>query len=118
MSAKKVNLPKLIPTSGTEKLDKLERRLHWHTHPRKVIPSQIGSALMQHEFRGGDRWPKMRAETAAEYCDEPSVEAFKSKVKRALFRADPRHVTQHCPPPFPQRRQRVRDTTKGPSYSL
>jgi hypothetical protein len=31
-------------------------------------------------------WPKeMRAETAAAYCDEPSVEAFHSKVKGGIY---------------------------------
>jgi len=31
-------------------------------------------------------WPtEMRAGTAAAYCDEPSVEAFLSKVKRGLY---------------------------------
>jgi hypothetical protein len=41
---------------------------------------------MQSEMRAGDRWPmEMRADTAAEYCDEPSVEAFKSKVKKKIY---------------------------------
>ncbi len=31
-------------------------------------------------------WPaEMRGETAAAYCDEPSVEAFLSKVKQGLY---------------------------------
>jgi hypothetical protein len=31
-------------------------------------------------------WPtEMRAETAAAYCDEPSVEAFSSKVKQGFY---------------------------------
>jgi hypothetical protein len=31
-------------------------------------------------------WPlEMRAETAAAYCDEPSVEAFLSKVERGIY---------------------------------
>jgi hypothetical protein len=31
-------------------------------------------------------WPlEMRAETAAAYCDEPSVEAFLSKVGRGIY---------------------------------
>ena len=31
-------------------------------------------------------WPnEMRAETAAGYCDEPSVEAFLAKVKRGVY---------------------------------
>jgi hypothetical protein len=31
-------------------------------------------------------WPsEMRAETAAAYCDEPSVEAFLSKVKQGIY---------------------------------
>ena len=31
-------------------------------------------------------WPtEMRAETAAGYCDEPSVEAFHSKVKTGVY---------------------------------
>lgn len=31
-------------------------------------------------------WPlEMRAETAAAYCDEPSVEAFLSKVGRGVY---------------------------------
>lgn len=35
---------------------------------------------------GGDRWPmEMRADTAAEYCDEPSPDAFKAKVKRGIY---------------------------------
>jgi hypothetical protein len=34
----------------------------------------------------GDRWPlEMRAETAALYCDEPSVDAFKTKVARGVY---------------------------------
>jgi hypothetical protein len=41
---------------------------------------------MQYELRTGDRWPmEMRAETAAEYCDEPSAEAFKGKVKKKIY---------------------------------
>jgi hypothetical protein len=31
-------------------------------------------------------WPtEMRAETAAAYCDEPSVESFLSKAKRGIY---------------------------------
>jgi hypothetical protein len=31
-------------------------------------------------------WPlEMRAETAAAYCDEPSVEAFLNKVSRGIY---------------------------------
>ncbi len=31
-------------------------------------------------------WPEeMRAETAAAYCDEPSVDAFLSKVRRHIY---------------------------------
>ncbi len=31
-------------------------------------------------------WPlEMRAETAAAYCDEPSVQAFLAKVERGLY---------------------------------
>lgn len=31
-------------------------------------------------------WPlEMRAETAAAYCDEPSVEAFLAKVERGIY---------------------------------
>lgn len=31
-------------------------------------------------------WPlEMRAETAAAYCDEPSVDAFKAKVARGIY---------------------------------
>lgn len=33
-------------------------------------------------------WPlEMRAETAAAYCDEPSVEAFTAKVARGIYSA-------------------------------
>jgi hypothetical protein len=33
-------------------------------------------------------WPlEMRAETAAAYCDEPSVEAFLATVQRAIYSA-------------------------------
>ena len=38
---------------------------------------------MQYETKTADRWPmEMRADTAAEYCDEPSAEAFKAKVRK------------------------------------
>jgi hypothetical protein len=41
---------------------------------------------MQYEVKTSDRWPvEMRAETASEYCDEPSVDAFKAKVKRGIY---------------------------------
>jgi hypothetical protein len=31
-------------------------------------------------------WPlEMRAETAAAFCDEPSVEAFRAKVERGIY---------------------------------
>lgn len=31
-------------------------------------------------------WPlEMRAETAAAYCDEPSVDAFRAKVERGIY---------------------------------
>lgn len=33
-------------------------------------------------------WPlEMRAETAAAYCDEPSVDAFLAKVQRGIYSA-------------------------------
>jgi hypothetical protein len=33
-------------------------------------------------------WPlEMRAEKAAAYCDEPSVDAFKKKVKKGIYSA-------------------------------
>jgi hypothetical protein len=33
-------------------------------------------------------WPlEMRADTAAAYCDEPSVEAFIAKVQRSIYSA-------------------------------
>ena len=36
-------------------------------------------------------WPlEMRAETAAAYCDEPSVDAFLLKVQRGLYSAPTR----------------------------
>jgi hypothetical protein len=36
-------------------------------------------------------WPlEMRAETAAAYCDEPSVEAFLAKVQRGVYCAPSR----------------------------
>lgn len=42
-------------------------------------------------------WPlEMRAETAAAYCDEPSVEAFLSKVERGIYGAPRRQ--QGCSP--------------------
>jgi hypothetical protein len=38
-------------------------------------------------------WPtEMRSETAAAYCDEPSVEAFLSKVKQGIY---PKPCTHH-----------------------
>jgi hypothetical protein len=42
-------------------------------------------------------WPlEMRAETAAAYCDEPSVEAFLRKVARGIY---PKPATQRgCTP--------------------
>jgi hypothetical protein len=34
----------------------------------------------------GERWPlEMRAETAAEYCDEVSIESFHSKVAKGIY---------------------------------
>jgi hypothetical protein len=34
----------------------------------------------------GERWPReMRAGTAAAYCDEPSVEAFRAKVDKGIY---------------------------------
>lgn len=34
----------------------------------------------------GAVWPlEMRAETAAAFCDEPSVDAFKAKVERGIY---------------------------------
>lgn len=37
-------------------------------------------------------WPlEMRAETAAAYCDEPSVEAFLAKVNRRIYSQPARH---------------------------
>lgn len=37
-------------------------------------------------------WPlEMRAETAAAYCDEPSVEAFHDKVRRGVYPSPARH---------------------------
>ena len=40
----------------------------------------------------GGAWPtEMRAETAAAYCDEPSVEAFASKVTKGLYPKPCRH---------------------------
>jgi hypothetical protein len=42
-------------------------------------------------------WPlEMAAETAAGYCDEPSVEAFLDKVKRRVYSAPTR--TEGCRP--------------------
>jgi hypothetical protein len=36
-------------------------------------------------------WPlEMRAETAAAYCDEPSVKAFVAKVERGIYSAPTR----------------------------
>jgi hypothetical protein len=41
---------------------------------------------MKYGVKSSDRWPvEMRAETASEYCDEPSVDAFKAKVKRGIY---------------------------------
>jgi hypothetical protein len=38
-------------------------------------------------------WPtEMRAETAAAYCDEPSVEAFLSKVKQRIYPSPCRQI--------------------------
>lgn len=40
-------------------------------------------------------WPEeMRAETAAAYCDEPSVESFLSKVAKGIYSQPNR--AQHC----------------------
>jgi hypothetical protein len=34
----------------------------------------------------GERWPReMRAETAAAYCDEPSVNSFLAKVQKGTY---------------------------------
>jgi hypothetical protein len=42
-------------------------------------------------------WPlEMRAETAAAYCGEPSVDAFLSKIQRGIYCAPKRE--KHCIP--------------------
>ncbi|GJD36780.1 hypothetical protein QO012_001482 [Methylobacterium aerolatum] len=42
-------------------------------------------------------WPlEMRAETAAAFCDEPSVEAFRRKVERGIY--SPPRVAAGCLP--------------------
>ena len=42
-------------------------------------------------------WPQeMRAETAAAYCDEPSVEAFLAKVQQGIYSAPTNE--KHCSP--------------------
>ncbi len=47
------------------------------TKPRR--PTSLWSSA-------GDRWPlEMRAETAALYCDEPSVDAFRAKVAKGVY---------------------------------
>jgi hypothetical protein len=42
-------------------------------------------------------WPlEMRAQTAAAYCDEPSVETFLAKVQQGIY-SPPTHE-RHCAP--------------------
>jgi hypothetical protein len=41
---------------------------------------------MTHPVRFPATWPlEMRSDTAAAYCDEPSVEAFQSKVESGIY---------------------------------
>lgn len=48
-------------------------------------------------------WPlEMRAETAAAFCDEPSVEAFRAKVERGIY-SRPR-VERGCLPKWHRER--------------
>lgn len=50
-------------------------------------PKIAGDVKMTRPTKGPHgSWPlEMRAETAAAYCDEPSVEAFRDKVDRGVY---------------------------------
>ena len=63
------------------------------------LPIQDRPARLTEQRRTGRRpviipagsWPlEMRSQTAAAYCDEPSVDAFLAKVKRGIYCAPSR----------------------------
>src|SRR5450759_5857237 len=64
-----------------------------------MIMTTISPARLTEQRRTGRRpviipagsWPlEMRSQTAAAYCDEPSVDAFLAKVKRGIYCAPSR----------------------------
>ena len=83
--------------SYSRRADRFQR-----TTDRQVLvqfPIQNPRVLLTEQRRTGRRpviipagsWPlEMRSETAAAYCDEPSVDAFLAKVKRGIYCAPSR----------------------------
>ena len=83
--------------SYSRRADRFQR-----TTDRQILvqfPIQNPRVLLTEQRRTGRRpviipagsWPlEMRSETAAAYCDEPSVDAFLAKVKRGIYCAPSR----------------------------
>ena len=88
-------------TLGTKSYSRRADRFQ-RTTDRQVLvqfPIQNPRVLLTEQRRTGRRpviipagsWPlEMRSETAAAYCDEPSVDAFLAKVKRGIYCAPSR----------------------------
>ena len=54
-------------------------------------PATMGCVMTRPAIIPAGCWPlEMRAETAAAYCDEPSVDAFLAKVQRGVYCAPTR----------------------------
>lgn len=88
-------------TLGTKSYSRRADRFQ-RTADRQVLlqfPTQKAPTRLTEQRRTGRRpviipagsWPlEMRSETAAAYCDEPSVNAFLAKVKRGIYCAPSR----------------------------
>ena len=88
-------------TLGTKSYSRRADRFQ-RTTDRQILvpfPTQKPPTRLTEQRRTGRRpaiipagsWPlEMRSETAAAYCDEPSVDAFLAKVKRGIYCAPSR----------------------------
>jgi hypothetical protein len=85
--------------------------------PRGVVPRSVVATPPSHSPRFlFSCWPlEMRAETAAAYCDEPSVRAFLAKVDRGIYSAPARQ--KGCLPKW-HRRKLEQDIARRHGLSL
>ncbi len=88
-------------TLGTKSYSRRADRFQRATDRQVLVqfPIQKAPTRLTEQRRTGRRpviipagsWPlEMRSETAAAYCDEPSVDAFLAKVKRGIYCAPSR----------------------------